>query len=51
MDILEYFYQNPPKNPKFIDRKTYFNGNKIILQGAINSGKTALNCAVPAGPA
>ncbi|ABK82301.1 ATP-binding protein [Campylobacter fetus] len=42
MDILEYFYQNPPKNPKFIDRKTYFNGNKIILQGAINSGKTAL---------
>lgn len=42
MDILEYFYENPPKNGKFIDRKLKPSGNKILLKGGLNSGKTTI---------
>lgn len=44
MKTLEYFYQNPPKNAKFIDRKVYFDDDKILLIGSTNSGKTTLLC-------
>ncbi|ALV23636.1 ATPase, AAA family [Campylobacter iguaniorum] len=44
MKTLEYFYQNPPKNAKFIDRKVYFDDDKILLKGSMNSGKTTLLC-------
>ncbi|WP_052137722.1 AAA family ATPase [Campylobacter sputorum] len=42
MDILDMFYQNPPKISKFYDRKISIGSDKFILKGAINSGKTTL---------
>lgn len=40
MQTLEYFYQNPPKNPKILNRKINLDGKKILLKGGINTGKT-----------
>lgn len=43
MDILEMFYQNPPKNLFFQNRKQCIeNTARILIKGAINSGKSAL---------
>lgn len=43
MDILEMFYQNPPKNLVFQNRRENIeNTERILIQGTINSGKTTL---------
>ncbi|PSM53154.1 ATP-binding protein (AAA domain) [Campylobacter blaseri] len=40
MENLEYFYNNPPLINKFIDRKLKITGGRVLISGALNSGKT-----------
>lgn len=42
MDILDYFYQNPPKLENFIPRKQSIEFKKTLLKGPMICGKTSL---------
>ncbi len=42
MDILEFFYENPPEFGNFTPRKRNISSSKTIIYGALNSGKSAV---------
>lgn len=42
MDILEFFYENPPEFGNFTPRKRNISSPKTIIYGALNSGKSAV---------
>ncbi|OPA71940.1 AAA family ATPase [Campylobacter pinnipediorum subsp. caledonicus] len=42
MNDLDFFYQTPLKNFKFINRKVFITSAKTIISGCIGSGKTSL---------
>ncbi|MDA3066632.1 AAA family ATPase [Campylobacter sp. JMF_01 NE2] len=42
MQNLEYFYDNPPEEAKFIARKTSIDTPKTILYGALGAGKSLI---------
>ena len=42
MQTLNAFYQSPPKNVKFINRKFEIAAPKTLIKGGIGSGKTSL---------
>lgn len=42
MDILDYFYENPPKLQNFVSRKQQITFKKTILSGSPFCGKSAL---------
>ena len=42
MDILEFFYENPPEFGNFTPRKRNISSSKTIIYGVLNSGKSAV---------
>ena len=42
MDILEFFYENPPEFGNFTPRKRNISSPKTIIYGVLNSGKSAV---------
>ncbi|MBR8464167.1 ATP-binding protein [Campylobacter sp. faydin G-24] len=44
MKDLDFFYQTPLKNIKFIDRKCYITRSKTLIIGNVGSGKTSMIC-------
>ena len=42
MQNLEYFYDNPPEEAKFIARKTSIDTPRTILYGALGAGKSLI---------
>ncbi|TQR61342.1 ATP-binding protein [Campylobacter troglodytis] len=42
MQILEFFYENPPQSKELLHRKLSLDGQNTVIKGAKNSGKRSL---------